>query len=166
LVRPWTKKPHLYLLPYPLPPIGLGVVVVAAHVQEHELRMLVLGRVVVFFPFQLHAHLCHLVSLVKDVGCPGVSLAQIHVLAVAVLAFVFPVGRHRARRHCHWRHWRHWLHCHCSPCLILMSRLQGLVSYPVPILWIVFCNTGGMRYEVFSTCQYHILFALCETIRH
>jgi len=118
----------------------------------------------------------HLVFLDEDVGCPGaialipvasaVLLAQIHVLAVAVLAFPFPVGRHKVRRHCHWRHWRHWRHwLHCR-CLFLMSKLHGLVSYPVPILWIVFCNTGGMRHEVVSTRQCHILVALCETIRH
>jgi len=47
-----------------------------------------------------------------------------------------------------------------------MSRLQGLVSYPVPILWTVFYNTGGMRYEVSSTRQCHILVALHETICH
>jgi len=47
-----------------------------------------------------------------------------------------------------------------------MSRLQGLVSYPVPILWIVFYNTSGMRYEVSSTRQCYILIALYETIRH
>jgi len=47
-----------------------------------------------------------------------------------------------------------------------MSRLQGLVSHPVPILWIVFCNTGGMRYAVSSTRQYHILVASHETILH
>jgi len=47
-----------------------------------------------------------------------------------------------------------------------MSRLQGLVSHPVPILWIVFYNTGGMRHEVSSTRQFHILVASCETIRH
>jgi len=103
LVRPWTKKPYLCLLPYPLLPIRL-VVVVAAHVQEHELQVLVLGRVVTFFPFQSHEHLHHLAFLVKDIGCPGaialvlvvsaVLLAQIHVLAVAVLAFPFPVGQH------------------------------------------------------------------------
>jgi len=40
LVRPWTKKLHLYLTPHPLLPIRLVVVVVvvvAAVVQEHEL---------------------------------------------------------------------------------------------------------------------------------
>jgi len=135
--------------------------------------MLVLGRVVEIFPFQSHEHPRRLVSLAEDVGCPGaialilvasaVLLAQIHVLAIAILAFPFPEDRHRAHRHCHWCHC---LHCHCSSCLFLMSRLQGLVSYPVPILWIVFYNTGGMRYEVSSTRQHHILVALHSTIRY
>jgi len=87
--------------------------------------------------------------------------AQTHVFNAAVLAFPFPEGRHEAHCHCHWRHW---FHCHCSSCLFLMSRLQWLVSYPVPILWIVCYNTGGMRYEVSSTRQCHILVALYGTI--
>jgi len=45
LVRPWAKKPFLYLLPYPLPPIQLVVVAVS---QEHESRMLVVEVVVTF----------------------------------------------------------------------------------------------------------------------
>jgi len=45
LVRPWTKKPYLYLLPYPLLPIRLVVVAVF---QEHEFQKLVVEVVVVF----------------------------------------------------------------------------------------------------------------------
>jgi len=77
-------------------------------------------------------HLRRLASLVEDVGCPqaivlalavsAVSLAQIHVLVVAVLAFPFPVGQHCARHH---YHWCHWLHCHCSSCLFQLLRLRG-----------------------------------------
>jgi len=93
----------------------------------------------------------------------AVAVAQTYVLFVAVLAVPFPVGRHRARHHCHWRHW---LHCHCSSCLFLSLRLQGLVSCPVPIFWIVSHDIGGMRHEISSTRQCHILVASCETSRH
>ena len=34
----------------------------------------------------------------------AVAVAQTHVLVVAVFAVPFPVGRHRARHHCHWCH--------------------------------------------------------------
>jgi len=102
-------------------------------------------------------------AIVLTLGTTFEFRALPHVFNAAVLAFPFLEGRHRAHRHCHWRHW---LHCHCSSCLFLMSRLQRLVSYPVPILWIVFYNTGGMQYEVSSTRQCHILVALYETIRH
>jgi len=54
----------------------------------------------------------------------AVALAQIQVFVVAVPAFPSPESRHRAHRHCHWRHW---LCCHCSSCLFLLSRLQGLL---------------------------------------
>jgi len=86
----------------------------------------------------------------------SVTLARPHILAVAVLAFPFPVGQHCAHHHCHWCHW---LHCHCSSCFFLVSRLQALVSCPVPIFWIVSHDIGGMRYEVSSTRQCHILVA-------
>jgi len=45
LVRPWTKKPYLYLLPHPVPPIWLVVVAVF---QEREFQKLVFATVVVF----------------------------------------------------------------------------------------------------------------------
>jgi len=91
------------------------------------------------------------------------ALARPHVLAIAVLAFPFPVGRQCARHH---GRWHHWLHCHCSSCLFLFSRLQGLVSCPVPIFWIVSHDIGRMRYEVSSTRQCHILVASYKTSRH
>ena len=45
LVRPWMKKPHLCLLPHPLPLIWL---VVVAAFQEREIQKLVVEAVVVF----------------------------------------------------------------------------------------------------------------------
>jgi len=42
-VRPWAKKPHLCLLPHPLPPIRL---VVVAAFQEREFQMIVVEVVV------------------------------------------------------------------------------------------------------------------------
>jgi len=93
----------------------------------------------------------------------AVAVVRTHISVAAVLAIPFPVGQHRARHHCHWCHW---LNCHCSSCLFLFSRLQGLVSCPVPIFWIVSYNTGGMRCEVSSTRQCHILVASCKTICH
>jgi len=45
LVQPWTKKPHLYLLQYPLPLIRLVVVAVF---QAREFQKLVFATVLVF----------------------------------------------------------------------------------------------------------------------
>jgi len=60
----------------------------------------------------------------------------------------------------------HWLHCHCSSCLFILLRLQGSVFNPVPIFWIMFYISGGMRYKVFTTRQCHILVTTHETCRH
>ena len=105
MVQPWTKKPHLHPLPHPLLPIWL--VVATSLAREHELQLLKLERVAVFFPCRLHdCQLC-LAFLVADVECPGaidsapvafaVALVQTDVLAAAALAFPFPVGRHNGR---------------------------------------------------------------------
>ena len=51
MVRPWTKKPYLYLLPYPLLPIRLVVVAVF---QEREFQKVVV-EVVVVVRLQIYA---------------------------------------------------------------------------------------------------------------
>jgi len=80
LVRPWTKKPYLCLLPYPLPPIRLVVVAVF---QEHGSRMLVVEVVVASSLLLPSKHRC---CLDRVVVAPKTN----DVVPVAPVHFVVP----------------------------------------------------------------------------
>jgi len=85
LVRLWTKKPFLYLLRYPLPPIRLVVVAVS---QERESRKLVVEVVVASLLLSPFEHQCRL-------DCDAVALGAIVVVPVAPVVYFL---RHRTSR--------------------------------------------------------------------
>jgi len=111
------------------------------------------------------AHVSELIPEAVDLALGAIDVTPAHTPGPFVLLLAFPSPKGRQRVHCHCR-WRHWLCCHCSSCLFLFSRLQGLFSCPVPIFWIVSHDIGRMRYKVSSTRQCHILVASYETSRH
>jgi len=124
LVRPWMKKPHLHLLPHPLPPIRLVVVAVF---QERGFRKLVIEVVVASLPLLSSKHQCFLgrvvvapeaddivpvvpvVFVVPEATGPVLDAAfefrvPLHVFGVSIPVFPFPEDQRRSLHHCHWCH--------------------------------------------------------------
>jgi len=133
LVLPWTKKPFLYLLLHPLPPIRLVVVAVSQECGSRKLVVEVVVASLLLSPSEyrhrlerdavaLEVNIVVLVAPVVFVAPKATGLvldaafefhAPLRVFGASIPVFLFPEDRLRSLRHCHWRHC---LHCHCSSC--------------------------------------------------